>query len=97
MVNGYFDAPFWKSWNITPYVGGGIGADYVHQSITVLGESFDGTNTGFAWQVMAGLHYFLVEDLGFSVEYKFHRAPLQHGHYLDNQSVTFGFKKFYCL
>lgn len=97
MVNGYYDIPIWKCWCITPFVGVGIGADYVQQSIKILGEKFSGSNTGFAWQLLAGINYFLLEDVALSVEYKFHMAPLDHGHYLQNQSVILGIKKFFCF
>lgn len=96
MVNGYYDIPTWKCWCVEPYIGVGIGADYVQQSIRILGEKFRGSNTGFAWQVMAGINYFLLEDVALSAEYKFHMAPLRHGHDLQNQSVIFGIKKFFC-
>jgi OmpA-OmpF porin, OOP family len=97
MLNGYYDIPIWKCWRIEPYVGAGVGADYVHQSMRVLGEKFKGSNTGFAWQVMAGINYFLLEDVALSAEYKFHMAPLRHGHHLQNQSVILGIKKFFCF
>jgi opacity protein-like surface antigen len=97
MLNGYYDISLLKCWNIAPYIGAGIGADNVHQSIRILGEKFKGSNTGFAWQVMTGINYFLLEDVVLSAEYKYHSAPLRHGHHLQNQSVTFGVKKFFCF
>lgn len=97
MVNGYYDISKWQCLQITPYVGAGIGVDCVHQAIEILGERFKGSNTGFAWQAMGGVSYLLCEKFALSLEYKFHMAPLRHGHYLQNHSVTFGIKKFFCL
>jgi len=95
MVNGYYDIFSCQCWQITPYVGAGIGVDYVHQSINILGNNFKGSNTGFAWQIMGGINYLLFEDVVLSVEYKFHMAPLRHEHHLQNHSVNFGIKKFF--
>lgn len=95
MANGYYDFCEWYC--VTPYVGGGIGYDKLHQSIHAGGHKYKGSNSGFAWQLMAGVNYDLCEDWVVSGEYKFHMSPLKHSHNnLQNHAITIGVKKFFC-
>lgn len=95
MENGYYDFVGFSFWRITPYLGGGIGFDHVHQKIKMVGENFKGSNNGFGWQLMGGINSCLCEDIVISAEYKFHVSPLNEGHHLQNHSVTIALKKFF--
>lgn len=97
MTNGYYTIPFCTPLLLSPYVGAGIGADRVHQVIRISGKQAKGSNTGFAWQLMAGINRTIFQEIIMSLEYKFHASPLRHGHHLQNHSITLGFKKFFCF
>lgn len=96
MINGYYEIPDWECWCITPYVGAGIGVDNVHQSIKICKEKSTGSCTGFAWQLMAGLNYLVFDEVVLSAGYKFHVAPLRHGHHLQNHSIILGINVMTC-
>jgi len=97
MANGYYQLPFTSFSQVTPYVGGGLGCDRVHQRIKIEGERFKGSRTGFSWQLMAGANFSLCKDIVLSAEYKFHVSPLRNNNHLQNHSVTIGVKKFFDL
>ena len=77
--NGYWDID--TGTNFTPYVGAGIGASAIYESMT----SGDGwrhhssdTNMGLAWNVGAGVAYAFTENLALDVGYRF--AGFGYGH-----------------
>lgn len=96
MGNVYYDlqnalntcwANGWRScwdpcWRVSPYVGAGAGYDQVHRSQR---------NSGFAYQVMAGLSYSPAIDWDILLEYKFHQ---RNGKAFE-QSVTWGARKYF--
>ena len=73
LFNAYFDFDTW--YNITPYVGGGVGASYLraYDYVSAVAPPFTGdtshTQWNVTWAVMAGFGYAvapnLVVDLGY--------------------------------
>ena len=82
MANLLWDLPLcqWGCylWEIEPYVGVGIGYDNqrAHGKRGFL--TLSGKKKGFAWQAMAGVSYPIFCNTHLSVEYKFHKGPLNH-------------------
>lgn len=74
LVNAWFDVPVF---GFRPYVGGGAGIakvwanDISGNDTRLAGESFDDSDTAFAWQVGAGVGYDLTEDLTAFVDYRY--------------------------
>lgn len=91
MANLLWDLPLcnWgiDLWNITPFIGGGIGYDCQQLHAKNEGLIFNTTAKGFAWQVLAGLGYPITCNMDISVEYKFHQGRFCH---LYNHSVGVG-------
>ena len=71
MVNGYYDVK--TKTQFTPYIGGGIGAAFVNTSAVNAGgitiPSDD--DSGFAYQVIAGVAYSLADVWMAQLEYRF--------------------------
>lgn len=70
LANVYYDFPL--CWCLTSYVGAGIGYAYtrneMHQGYVFAGKGHD---SGFAWQVMAGLAYPICDKIDLAIEYRF--------------------------
>jgi opacity protein-like surface antigen len=75
LVNGYIDLGTW--YRITPYIGAGFGASYIHglefmsQSRPNNLQTPPGGNWNFAWAAMAGFSYPLTTNLLLDVGYRF--------------------------
>ncbi|MBO6757852.1 MAG: porin family protein [Roseibium sp.] len=77
MLNGYVDLGTW--YNITPYVGAGIGAAWVNTSDQVSVNpgfgttSYDGSNAewNFAWALMAGASYAFTPNWSLDAGYRY--------------------------
>lgn len=77
MLNGYVDVGTW--YNITPYVGAGIGAAYVNtsdaRSVNPGGATtnYDGSNSqwNFAWALMAGASYDITPNWAIDAGYRY--------------------------
>ena len=60
-----------------PYVGGGLGGYYAESQnveVTIANRTFEGeggSNSGFAWQLIAGADYYFNETMSGFLEYKF--------------------------
>lgn len=71
LVNGFYDintgTPF------TPYLGVGIGAGFVHASLTSSnkGTIYDGDDTTFAYQGIAGVSYAVTPQLSLTADYRY--------------------------
>ena len=75
MVNGMLD--FGDDNGIQGFVGGGAGISRVDYSasLTKAGPGFlDDTDSGFAWQVIAGLRAPLTDSIDVGVKYRFHNV-----------------------
>ena len=63
--------------HIQPYIGAGAGGYYTESQsgeVTIAGRHFDlpgGSNSGFAWQLIGGVDYYLNEKTSIFGEYKF--------------------------
>ncbi|GGB32928.1 outer surface protein [Roseibium aquae] len=80
MLNGYLDIGTWN--NITPYVGGGIGAAWVNTSGQTsvnpgvggtTTTTYDGSNSewNFAWALMAGASYAVTPNFAIDAGYRY--------------------------
>jgi outer membrane protein OmpA-like peptidoglycan-associated protein len=72
MVNVAYD--FNTGGKLTPYLGAGIGVDWVKWSdihTATSGSSFHGTNANFAWQGIAGVAYPIDSQLKLFAEYRY--------------------------
>ncbi len=74
LLNAYYD---FGDGGFQPYIGAGVGAAQVSASAlspdTLTG--FDDEDTGFAWQVMAGVGIGLTEQLTLDLGYRFFAVP----------------------
>lgn len=72
-VNGYYDIDTGSAF--TPYVGGGLGASAIYESMTSgpQGARHSSTDTtmGFAWNVGAGVAYSFTDNIAVDVGYRF--------------------------
>lgn len=84
-----------------PYFGGGVGGYYAEADdieVTVGGRNFrapDSSNSGFAWQIIAGADYYFSETFSTFVEYKFlnyEDADLSSTGRLGQQLVVLGLR-----
>jgi len=77
MLNGLFDFGDDDGWN--GYVGGGVGIARVKADIyqvADLGAAFaDDSDTGFAWQVIAGVRKAISDNVDLGLKYRFFNAP----------------------
>lgn len=94
LINGYRDFVFSRCDDVNLFLGAGIGCDRVHQHIRILGEGFNGSYLGFAWQLMAGANYNLCYDMLLTFTYQYHVSPLRGGHHLHNHSIVLGLQKY---
>jgi OmpA-OmpF porin, OOP family len=75
MVNVLYDLDV--PWRIVPYVGAGIGAARVkaNGAAPVSTTTIDDTDTGFAYQVMAGVEYAVTSQLMLNLGYRYFAVP----------------------
>lgn len=85
MGNILYDIPL--CWCITPYIGAGIGYDS-----TKIKACKNGSENGFAWQIIAGGLYPIDECMEMGLEYVFHKGK-EKG--LNNNSVDVRFNFFF--
>lgn len=89
MANAYYEFPLCG--RISPYAGGGIGVDYVHEVARAHHIEVKGCSTGFAYQLMAGACYEICEQLAVTAEYKFHdNHEISYDH-----SFLIGLRKYF--
>ena len=73
MVNGFWDIDTGSAF--TPYIGAGIGASYIRESMTSGSWNnrhyTEDTNWGLAWNVGAGVAYAFTESVALDVGYRF--------------------------
>lgn len=76
MANAWYEFPIG---GISPYVGGGIGwarstfkGDYVNG---LTREAFDFDNSGFAWQLGAGVNFPIKPGMSMGLGYRYFRGP----------------------
>lgn len=95
MFNGYYDFADWACmlWDVTPYVGAGVG--YTTERVRFRNRRFDDEllvlrrrnrhhrKNGFAWQVMAGLSYPIMECAEIAIEYTFHKGRVRKFYHHD--------------
>lgn len=91
MANLLWDVPLsnWgcNCWNITPFIGGGIGYDVQKVISNNEGFTFRESKNNFAWQIIAGLGYPIFCNTDLSVEYKFHKGGFK---YIYSHSIGVG-------
>jgi opacity protein-like surface antigen len=89
MGNVLFDIPpRWNPfvcWCLTPYIGGGVG--YSQQHIKICDDDIvsKGRNDGFAWQLIGGVSYEVMEWIDLALEYRFYKG---HAERIYNHTVA---------
>lgn len=60
-----------------PYIGGGAGWGRMNGDVVFVGAGnyADFSNTGFSWQLGAGIHYEVMEDVDVGIGYRWFRGP----------------------
>ena len=69
MLNGYYDLPIEKSWNI--YFGGGFGGATAQLETISLSQAIDANETVFAYQLETGVGWVYNSKATFSLGYRF--------------------------
>lgn len=72
MINGFYDLHL--DHGITPYLGGGVGLARVDVSARQDAEgvpSVDDADTGFAWQIAAGIGFRVVDNTSLFADYRY--------------------------
>lgn len=72
MVNVFYDAP--NDTSFTPYVGGGIGFDYIENEFLYQDINFEDSDTVFAWQIAAGVSTPLTKKIDGFIDVRYHVA-----------------------
>lgn len=85
MVNLLWDLP-WPFWNIQPFIGAGIGYDFIQMHAKNSRIVFNQKWKDFSGQVMAGFAYPIFCNTEMTVEYKFHEG----GSHFLNHSLGVG-------
>lgn len=73
MVNGMFD--FGPDEGIQGFVGGGVGVARVELDYVFANNFLDDSDTGFAWQAIAGVRAPITENIDVGLKYRFFNAP----------------------
>jgi opacity protein-like surface antigen len=93
MVNGFYDVSQLAMYNLSPFIGGGIG--FTNNVIELKAKYNDHTDSekrrdsDFAWQLLAGVSYPVSPGVKANVRYCYHQGQ-QH---YKNHGVTVGFVK----
>lgn len=79
---------FWDIYDfdgLKPYIGGGLGVGFFSQ---------DSDETGFAWQIGAGLSYHFTQNVAFSAGYRFagYGQPFDGGSNTLGHEILFGLR-----
>ena len=72
MLNGYYDLPIEKDWNL--YFGGGFGMATAQLETVSLGQAIDAHETSFAYQLETGVGWVYNSKVTFSLGYRFFDA-----------------------
>lgn len=76
MLNGYLD--FENSTPFTPYIGAGIGYNYVdfdgYLNYSNVSVKFDNTDNVLAYQLMAGISWNILESLALELSYNYYKS-----------------------
>ena len=72
MLNGYYDLPIEKDWNL--YFGGGFGMATAQLETVSLGQVIDASETSFAYQLETGVGWVYNSKVTFSLGYRFFDA-----------------------
>ncbi len=72
MLNGYYDLPIEKRWNL--YFGGGFGVAKAQLETISLGQAIDANETVFAYQLETGIGWSYNPRVNFSLGYRFFNA-----------------------
>jgi opacity protein-like surface antigen len=72
MLNGYYDLPLTKLFNL--YFGGGFGAATAQLETVSLGQAIDTNETLFAYQLETGIGWNIKPNVTFSLGYRFFDA-----------------------
>ena len=80
MVNGLLDFDGGDGWG--GFVGGGVGVAKVKVDTTFTGASttlnpfiVDDSDSGFAWQALAGVHFAVSQNIDLGLKYRFFNVP----------------------
>jgi opacity protein-like surface antigen len=106
LANAYFDLGTW--WNITPFIGAGVGmsynkiSDFLDVNTPRGGVAFGGDNGkwSFAWAVHAGLAYKVTDSLTMELAYRYvNLGDAESGDLVtfDGQNRTFNPERFHTL
>ena len=89
-LNAYWD--FHNDTAFTPYIGGGIGMGFIQSKYEVnapgLSDSYNETNTVFAWNAGAGVAYAFTDNISADLAYRFVGLG-----YSENEKTIDGFGK----
>jgi outer membrane autotransporter protein len=91
MGNLLWDLPLcswgYTFWNIQPFIGTGVGGDFLRMHASNSRIVFNQKWTKFAWQLMAGFSYPIFRNAEIALEYKYH----QGGSHFYNHAIGVGF------
>jgi opacity protein-like surface antigen len=90
MANLLWDLPL-SSWgcdcfNITPYIGAGVGYDFQHMHASNCRINFNQKWRHFSWQLMTGFAYPILCNAELTLEYTFHQGSC----HFNNHSLGVG-------
>lgn len=72
MLNGYYDLPIMKSFDL--YFGGGVGVATAQLETVSLGQAIDANENVFAYQLETGIGWNINPNVNFSLGYRFFDA-----------------------
>lgn len=102
LVNGYWDIDTGSQ--LTPYIGAGIGASYIYESMTSgpanARHTTSNSNWGLAWNVGGGLAYAFTDNMALDLGYRFiglGESSLKHrggevNNYMTANEITAGLR-----
>lgn len=84
MANVWYDIDIGRKW--TPYIGGGAGwarrdvdgafiTTFTNFNLSTYGHAFSVSESGFAWQLGAGINYEIQDGVRLGVGYRYFRGP----------------------
>lgn len=89
MANVLYDIS--TPWEITPFIGAGIGYADEHTRFSFNDLHVKGSKHGFAYQAIAGAAYPICDNVDLSLEYRFFKGQED----LYNHSLALGLKRFF--
>lgn len=97
MGNLLWDLPLcswgYTFWNIQPFIGAGVGCDFLRMHASNSLIVFNQKWTKFSWQLMAGFSYPIFQNTEIALEYKFHQA----GSHFYNHAIGIGLVYKFCF